>query len=29
VVVDDRRQVVGGLKADDVIAAIKNKKGTT
>jgi osmoprotectant transport system ATP-binding protein len=29
VVVDDRKQVVGGLKADDVIAAIKNKKGTT
>jgi osmoprotectant transport system ATP-binding protein len=29
VVVDDRKQVVGGLKADDVIEAIKNKKGTT
>ena len=27
VVVDDRQQVVGGVKADDVIAAIKGKKG--
>jgi len=29
VVVDDRQQVVGGVKADDVIAAIKGKKGST
>ncbi|MCW2554825.1 MAG: proline/glycine betaine transporter ATP-binding protein, partial [Mycobacterium sp.] len=29
VVVDERKQVIGGLKPDDVIAAIKNKKGTT
>jgi len=29
VVVDDRRQVIGGVKADDVIAAIKGKKGST
>jgi osmoprotectant transport system ATP-binding protein len=27
VVVDERQQVVGGVKADDVIAAIKGKKG--
>ncbi|KQY07296.1 proline/glycine betaine ABC transporter ATP-binding protein [Mycobacterium sp. Root135] len=27
VVVDDRQQVIGGVKADDVIAAIKGKKG--
>ncbi len=29
VVVDDRQQGVGGVKADDVIAAIKGKKGST
>jgi osmoprotectant transport system ATP-binding protein len=29
VAVDDRKQVIGGLKADDVIAAIKIKRGTT
>jgi osmoprotectant transport system ATP-binding protein len=29
VVVDERQQVVGGVKADDVIAAIKGKKGST
>jgi osmoprotectant transport system ATP-binding protein len=29
VVVDDRQQVIGGVKADDVIAAIKGKKGST
>ncbi|MEU0498148.1 ATP-binding cassette domain-containing protein [Mycobacterium sp. NPDC006124] len=29
VVVDDRRQVIGGVKADDVIAAIRGKKGST
>lgn len=27
VVVDERQQVIGGVKADDVIAAIKGKKG--
>jgi osmoprotectant transport system ATP-binding protein len=29
VVVDERQQVIGGVKADDVIAAIKGKKGST
>ena len=29
VAVDDRKQVIGGVKADDVIAAIKSKKRTT
>lgn len=29
VVVDDRQQVVGGVRADDVIAAIKGKKGSS
>jgi osmoprotectant transport system ATP-binding protein len=29
VAVDDRKQVIGGLKADDVIAAAKVTKGTT
>ncbi|MCV7422517.1 ATP-binding cassette domain-containing protein [Mycobacterium yunnanensis] len=29
VVVDARQQVIGGVKADDVIAAIKGKKGST
>ena len=29
VAVDDRRQVIGGVTADDVLAAIKNKRATT
>ena len=29
VAVDARKQVIGGIKADDVIAALKTKRGTT
>ena len=29
VAVDERKQVIGGIKADDVLAALKTKRGTT